>query len=176
MKKLPVIAIVGPPNAGKSTLFNRIVGFKKAIVADIPGVTRDRNYAKVTLNNKEFFLVDTGGFEENTKDIIPSLVIEQTKLAIEEADKIIVICDGKIGLTPDVYAVINLLREKEKDFILAINKMDNPQINFPVEFYSLGIDKIFSISSEHKIGIDTLFEEVLKNIPEKKRRKNRRRK
>ena len=162
---LPIVAIVGRPNVGKSSLFNRFVGFRKAIVSDTAGVTRDRNYSEILWYGKRFILVDTGGFEKKPEHESVALIREQTKLAIEEADKVIVVCDGRLGLNVNDYEIINLLRKAGKNFYLAVNKLDNLG-DFPEpEFYKFGKDNIFPTSAEHKMGADDLMEAVLADIP-----------
>jgi len=164
--KLPVIAIVGRPNTGKSTLFNRILGKRKAIVDDIPGVTRDWLTAEVEWKKKRFILVDTGGFDPGSKEEIGNLVYLQTQRAIEESDAVIMLMDGKEGVNPLDKELCDYLRGK-KMTIYAVNKMDAKEAkNQFYEFYSLGVEKIFPVSAEHNTGIDELLDEVVKNLPD----------
>jgi GTPase len=162
----PIIAIVGRPNVGKSTLFNRIARGKKAIVADEPGVTRDRNYADVEWEGKVFTLIDTGGFEPISKDRIFIQMREQCQLAIDEADVIFFVMDGKEGLTPSDKEIADILRRQNKTVFFIVNKIDGPQHEERVyEFYGLGIERIYSISAEHRYGLDELMDEVVKILP-----------
>jgi GTP-binding protein len=162
----PIIAIVGRPNVGKSTLFNRIAGGKKAIVADEPGVTRDRNYADVEWEGKVFTLIDTGGFEPVSKDRIFIQMREQCQLAMEEADVILFLMDGKEGLTPSDKEIANILRRQNKPVFYIVNKIDGPKHEDKAfEFYGLGVEQIYSISAEHRYGVDELMDEVVKILP-----------
>lgn len=163
---LPVIAIVGRPNTGKSTLFNRIVGKRKAIVDDIPGVTRDWVKADVEWRGKSFTLIDTGGFDPHSREEMGRLVYLQTLRAVEEADIIILLMDGKEGFTPLDMEIVNRMRKTGKRVFYAVNKMDAKEARalFP-EFYSAGVERLFPISAEHGEGIEELLEEVLKEVP-----------
>ncbi|HEX5544263.1 MAG TPA: GTPase, partial [Nitrospira sp.] len=122
----PLVAIIGRPNVGKSTLFNKILGEKIAIVDDVPGVTRDRNYADAVYRNRKFRLVDTGGLDLSSSDGMLSLIRRQSELAIAEADILIVLLDGRSGLTPPDHEVVRLLRGVTKPLFYAINKIDTP--------------------------------------------------
>jgi GTP-binding protein len=162
----PIIAIVGRPNVGKSTLFNRIAGGKKAIVWDEPGVTRDRNYADVEREEGGFTLIDTGGFEPVSKDRLFIQMREQCQLAMEEADVILFTMDGKEGLTPSDKEIANMLRILNKPVFYIINKIDGPRHEERVlEFYGLGVETIYSISAEHGYGVNGLMEQVFKALP-----------
>ncbi len=162
----PIVAIVGRPNVGKSTLFNRIAGGKKAIVFDEPGVTRDRNYADVEWGDARFTLIDTGGFEPASKDRIFVQMREQCQLAMDEADVILLVMDGKEGLTPSDREIADLLRRQEKPVFYVVNKIDGPQHEDKAyEFYSLGIEDLYSISAEHRYGVDDLIDQVVKGFP-----------
>jgi len=162
----PVVAIVGKPNVGKSTLFNRIVGRKKAIVEDQPGVTRDRNYADIEWGDKPFSLIDTGGFEPISRERIFMQMKEQCQLAIEEADLILFLMDGKDGLTPSDKEIASILRREPKPVLYVVNKIDGPKHEDKVfEFYGIGAERILSISAQHNYGVDDLMTEVLKNLP-----------
>jgi GTP-binding protein len=157
----PIIAIVGRPNVGKSTLFNRILGGRKAIVWNEPGVTRDRNYADAEWDGKGFILIDTGGFEPISKDRIFVQMREQCELAMEEADIILFVMDGKEGLMPSDREIADILRRLNKPVFYLINKIDSPKDEDKIfEFYELGIEKIYPISAEHRRGLDELMEEV----------------
>ena len=162
----PIIAIVGRPNVGKSTLFNRIVGGKKAIVSNEPGVTRDRNYADVEWEESVFTLIDTGGFEPVSKDRIFTQMREQCQLAMDEADVILFVMDGKEGLTPSDKEIANILRQVNKSVFYIVNKIDGPEHEEKAfEFYGLGVETIYSISAEHRYGVDGLMDEVMKVLP-----------
>ncbi len=135
----PVIAIIGRPNVGKSTLFNRLAGRSRAIVIDEPGATRDRNYAECTWNDRPFTLIDTGGFEPASEVEILVQMREQTKLAIEEADIILFLMDGRDGLTPADQEIARMLRMVKKTVFYVVNKVDGPRHEALVaEFYRLG--------------------------------------
>ena len=162
----PVIAIVGRANVGKSTLFNRLSDRKKAIVIDEPGATRDRNYADCTWGDKSFLLVDTGGFEPVATEQILVQMREQTKLAIEEADIIIFLMDGRDGLLPADKEIAALLREVAKPVFIAINKVDGPRHEGLVhEFYELGMDRVYSLSALHGVGMDELINDLTAQLP-----------
>ncbi len=163
----PVVAIVGRPNVGKSTLFNRITRGRKAIVENEPGVTRDRNYADVTWGDKNFTLIDTGGFEPVSKDRIFLQMREQCQLAIDEADAILFVMDGKDGLTPSDREITDLLRRQEKPVLYVVNKIDGPKHEEEaLEFYGLGVEPVYSISAEHRYGVDDLLDDIAKVLPE----------
>jgi GTPase len=163
---IPVVAIVGRPNVGKSTLFNRILGQRKAIVENIPGVTRDRNYARVTRFAFPFMLIDTGGFEPVSEDRLLVQMREQSQLAVEEADLILLVMDGQEGLTPSDEEVVKMLRRVEKPVLYVVNKVDGPkQEQHLGEFYALGVEELHDVSSEHGRGISDLIDAVLAGIP-----------
>jgi GTP-binding protein len=163
----PIIAIVGRPNVGKSTLFNRVAGGKKAIVYNEPGVTRDRNYADVIWEKKTFTLIDTGGFEPVSKDRIFIQMREQCQLAMEEADAVLFMMDGKEGLTPSDREIADILRRLNKPVFYVVNKIDGPQKEEKVfEFYGLGVDKLYSTSAEHGYGLNDLMDEVTEVLPD----------
>jgi GTP-binding protein len=163
----PILAIVGRPNVGKSTLFNRISGGKKAIVYNEPGVTRDRNYADVIWEKSSFALIDTGGFEPVSKDRMFVQMREQCQLAMEEADVVLFVMDGKEGLTPSDQEIADILRCLNKPVFYIVNKIDGPQKEEKVfEFYELGVDNLFSISAEHGYGLNDLMDEVMEVLPE----------
>jgi len=162
----PVVAIVGRPNVGKSTLFNRMVGRKKAIVEDHPGVTRDRNYAEIEWEDVSFSLIDTGGFEPISREQIFMQMREQCQLAIEEADVILFLMDGKEGLAPSDKEISSILRREAKPFIYVVNKIDGPKHEDKAfEFYEIGAEIIFSISALHNYGVDDLLTEVARKLP-----------
>jgi GTP-binding protein len=163
----PVIAIIGRPNVGKSTLFNRLAGRGKAIVIDEPGATRDRNYADCAWNDRPFTLIDTGGFEPASEVKILVQMREQTKLAIEEADIIIFMMDGRDGLTPADQEITRMLRMVNKAVFYTINKIDGPRHEGLLsEFYRLGIETIYPLSAQHGPGLDELMDDVALALPE----------
>ncbi len=144
----PLVVIVGRPNVGKSTLFNRLVGKRDAIVDDVSGVTRDRNYGEVEWAGKEFRLIDTGGYVPNSPDLFETAIREQVEIAVAESDAIIFLVDAKAGLNPMDVEIARLLRTSNKKFFLLVNKVDSEkQDNLAAEFYSLGIDKVYQVSA-----------------------------
>lgn len=163
----PVVAIVGRPNVGKSTLFNRMIGFKKAVVHDRPGVTRDRLYEEAELIGREVLLVDTGGIEPDTSTDLLTAMRQQSLLAVEEAQVIIFVVDGRAGITPADRDVIDVLRKSETPVVLAINKVDGPKHESLVnEFWALGLNPLLPISAEHGRGMYELCEAVEELLPE----------
>jgi GTP-binding protein len=163
---LPIIAIVGRPNVGKSTLFNRLTKTRDALVDDMPGVTRDRLYATVEWDGKSFMLVDTGGFDSLAGESLSAQVTRQVEIAIEEADLVILLFDGKAGLTPGDEELYQLLRRSDKGALCAVNKIDGPEHERQVlEFYSLGMERVFPISSAHGYGIASLMDQVMGELP-----------
>ena len=167
-KRNPIVAIVGRPNVGKSTLFNAIAGEKISIVEDTPGVTRDRIYADCSWLNHDFTLIDTGGIEPDTGDIILAKMREQAEIAIEMADVIIFLVDVRSGVQDADQKVCEMLRRSGKPIVLTVNKVDKPtaQIADVYEFYNLGIGDPFPVSSVNKMGLGDLLEEVAKHFPE----------
>jgi GTPase len=162
----PIIAIVGRPNVGKSTLFNRLVGRRKAMVDDVPGVTRDRNYAEVNRFDVPFILVDTGGFEPETKDRLLQQMREQSRFAMDEADIVLFVMDARDGLTPADTDVVQMLRRIDKPVFYIINKVDGDKIESASgDFYSLGVDHIYTISAEHNRGVGDMMDDVIAAIP-----------
>lgn len=165
MKKY-VVALVGRPNVGKSTIFNRLVGSKIAIIEDTPGVTRDRIYASVTKDNYSFHLIDTGGIDISDELFNDSIKI-QANLAIEEADVVLFVVDGKESLTTNDFVIRDMLRKSNKKVILVINKIDSKLYNEHIyDFYELGFDNIVEVSGEHNIGFNTLMNEITKDFKE----------
>ena len=164
----PIVAIVGRPNAGKSTLFNVLAGERISIVQDTPGVTRDRIYADVTWLNMAFTLIDTGGIEPESKDIILSQMREQAQIAIDTADVIIFITDVRQGLVDADSKVADMLRRSKKPVVLAVNKVDSFEkfMTDVYEFYNLGIGEPVPISAASRLGLGELLDEVAKHFPE----------
>ncbi len=162
-KRKPIVAIVGRPNVGKSTLFNSLVGEEISIVKDTPGITRDRIYADVNWLNHQFTLIDTGGIEPDSNDVILSQMREQALLAMETADVIIFLVDVKQGLVDSDSKVADMLRRSGKPIILVVNKVDNykKQVLDSYEFYNLGIGDPISISSANRTGIGDMLDEVV---------------
>lgn len=165
----PIVAIVGRPNVGKSTLFNAMAGERISIVKDTPGVTRDRIYADVTWLDRNFTLIDTGGIEPESKDIILSRMREQAEIAIMTADVIIFMTDVKQGLVDADAKVADMLRRSGKPVVLAVNKVDSFQKYEAdvYEFYNLGIGQPMPVSSTEKQGLGDMLDEVIKHFPEK---------
>ncbi|RLA93646.1 MAG: ribosome biogenesis GTPase Der [Deltaproteobacteria bacterium] len=164
-----IIAIVGRPNVGKSTLFNRLTRGTRAIIDDIPGVTRDRNYAEAQWEGNTFTLVDTGGFVFDSKDELSRLIQKQAQLAIDEADVIIYLTDGREGPTPLDTDLIKLIRTIPKPIFYCINKIDGPRQEENIfDFYQLGIDNWYLISAKHSRGVSELMDAVVKKLPERK--------
>lgn len=165
----PIVAIVGRPNVGKSTLFNALAGEQIAIVKDYPGVTRDRIYADTTWLDYAFTLIDTGGIEPTTDDIILKSMREQAEIAIETADVIIFLVDVRQGVVDSDFKVADMLRRSKKPIVLAVNKVDDfKALEADVyEFYNLGIGDPYPISSSGKLGFGELLDEVIKYFPEK---------
>jgi len=163
----PVIAIVGRPNVGKSTLYNRIVGRNLAIVEDMPGVTRDRNYTDAVWEGKPFLLVDTGGFEPESVDPMYRKMREQTTLAVEEADIILFLLDGQEGLLPADLEVSQILRASGKPVLYAVNKVDGERHEALLpDFYRLGVDTLYPISAQHGPGFSDLMDAVAALLPD----------
>ena len=160
------MAIIGRPNVGKSTLFNRIVGQRKAIVDDVPGVTRDRNIVDCDYQGHVFQLMDTGGLDPSASEGMLAQIKHQSELAIREADLLIFLLDGRAGLTPMDEEIALLLRGIKKPVLWSVNKIDTPKSTpLLADFYQLGQSDIFPISSESGIGVDELLEAILPYLP-----------
>ena len=163
---VPSLAIIGRPNVGKSTLFNRILGQRKAIVDDVPGVTRDRNLACCDYQGRVFQLMDTGGLDPSASEGMLAQIKRQSELAISEADILIFLMDGRAGLTPMDQEIAMMLRGIEKPVFWSVNKIDTPKSEpLLADFYQLGRSEIFPISSESGIGVDELLEGILPLLP-----------
>lgn len=161
------VTIVGRPNVGKSTLFNRITNSRASITEDTPGVTRDRLYRKAEWLNKPFLLVDTGGLDLKSEDDFMSDIIEQAEVAITASSCVIFIVDGKSGITPTDKNILTMLRRFNTNIVLAINKIDAKEFeNNKYDFYELGIENMVPISAEHGIGIGDLLDEVVSFFPQ----------
>ena len=166
---VPTLAIVGRPNVGKSTLFNRIVGSRRAIVGDEPGITRDRLYGEAEWRGRELRIVDTGGIIPEDKDLIPAEIFRQAKVALQEAAGIILVVDGRSEIAAPDLELARLLIRGGKPLFLAVNKMDtDKQQSLAEEFYRLGIKKLFPVSAENGTGVDDLLDAVLEALPQER--------
>jgi GTP-binding protein len=166
----PIVAIVGRPNVGKSTLFNRITRSRNAIVDDLPGVTRDRNFGDAVWNDKAFILVDTGGFAEGDDDAFAPHIRQQVEQAIGDADAIVLLLDGKGGSSPFDADLLQILRSGKKAVYYAVNKIDGEGREKALfEFYGLGIEPLFPVSAEHGYGVADFLDELTADFPEIKK-------
>jgi len=163
---IPVVAIVGRPNVGKSTLFNRIVGSRRAIVGDEPGITRDRLYGDAEWEGRRLRIVDTGGILPEEKDLIPSEIFRQARVALEEASAIIMVVDGRSELAGPDLELVRLLRKANRPLFLAVNKVDSEkQVSLMNDFHRLGVKQMYPVSAEHARGIDDLLDAVIAILP-----------
>ncbi len=167
--KIPVVVIVGRPNVGKSTLFNRLIGKREAIVDKVSGVTRDRNYGEVEWCGKIFNLIDTGGFVPDSENVFERAIAEQIDAAIKESDSIIFLLDAIDGITPVDRMIANLLRKSNKPIFVVVNKVDTGEKeNLSADFYELGFDKIYTISAQLGRKIGDFLDELTRDFPENK--------
>jgi GTPase len=165
--ELPSVVIVGRPNVGKSTLFNAILGTRRSIVGDEPGITRDRIYGQGQYLGRPFELIDTGGIIENDNDLIPSEILKQARVALEKAACVIFLVDGRTEITGADRDLAKMLRKLGKPVVVAVNKIDSPKSdNLIHEFRRLGFSDVFPVSAEHRIGLDGLLEHVTRDFPE----------
>ncbi|MCG8641987.1 MAG: ribosome biogenesis GTPase Der [Desulfobacterales bacterium] len=163
----PVVALLGRPNVGKSTLFNRIVRSRQALVDDFPGVTRDRHYADASWNDVDFTVVDTGGFLSTDDDYFAAQIRDQLTAAADQADVLIFIMDGRAGLSPYDRELADFLRRMNKKIFYLVNKVENVrQHNELSEFYSLGIDSFYTVSAEHGVGVGDFLDDLVDSFPE----------
>jgi GTP-binding protein len=163
-----IVALVGRPNVGKSTLFNRITKTRKAIVDQTPGVTRDRHYERVTWNDRHFILIDTGGIETDSDNSMESTIRGQSLQAIDEADIILFLLDAREGLIPADYEVADLLRKTAKPTYFVVNKIDGPELETTLlpQFYELGVDTLWPVAAEHGYGVRDLLDKVAESLGE----------
>jgi len=162
----PIVALVGRPNVGKSTLFNRLTRTRDALVDDLPGVTRDRNYGDAEWDEVPFTVVDTGGFAGQVDDSFADAIRQQVFQAIEDADAVIMMMDGKYGLSPFDREIVDRLRDAGKTVFYVVNKIDGPeQENALVDFYRLGLEKVYPLSAEHRYGLVDLLDALVKTFP-----------
>ena len=161
----PLVALVGRPNVGKSTIFNRLVGKRISIVEDYPGVTRDRLYADAEWCGKSFTLVDTGGIEPRSEDVMWKHIRKQAQIAVDLADVIVMVTDGRAGLVADDYEIASLLRTSSKPIILAVNKVDTSSNDAVYEFYALGLGEPIPVSGEQSLGLGDLLDAVTAQFP-----------
>ena len=162
----PLVALVGRPNVGKSTFFNKVAGRKISITEDRPGVTRDRLYTDAIWRNRNFTMVDTGGIELKSEDVMWKEIAKQAEVAIETADVILFFTDGREGLVPSDYDVADILRRSKKPVILVVNKVDEYTPDKIFEFYSLGLGEPYAVSAEHSQGIGDVLDEALTYFPD----------
>jgi GTP-binding protein len=163
---MSLVAIVGRPNVGKSTLFNRLVGIRKAIVDETAGVTRDRHYGKCEWCGAEFSVVDTGGYTYNSDDVFEDAIRKQVTIAIEEADLVLFMVEAATGVTDYDSEIANILRRSKKPVVLTVNKVDSGEKMYDAfQFYSMGLGEVFSISSANGSGTGDLLDEIVKKLP-----------
>lgn len=162
-----LVALVGRPNVGKSTMFNMLARSRKALVEQSPGLTRDRNYAEVTIDDKSFVVIDTGGFEPTSPDVMLSQMRVQTMLAIEEADLIVFLGDGKSGISPTDHEIVRMLQRTEKRVFYVVNKIDSEKTeDLAVDYYAMGVEHVFPVSAKTGYGMGDFLDALLEEIPE----------
>jgi GTP-binding protein len=163
----PLVAILGRPNVGKSTLFNRIAGRRLALVQDVPGVTRDRHYADAEWQGRQLAVIDTGGFVPEEESGLAAQVRAQAELAAREADVVLMVVDGRTGPNAADETLARALRRTGKPLLLAVNKLDSPSAaeTGTADFYRLGIPDVFGVSAEHAVGVDALLDAVIARLP-----------
>lgn len=164
----PVVAVVGRPNVGKSTFFNKICGKRISIVDDTPGVTRDRIYADAEWCGHTFTLVDTGGLDSRSDDVFQDDIAKQAKIAIQEADVIVFLVDGRVGVTPNDEEVASILQRSKTPVVLVVNKLDNFEVEKTYEFYSLGLGDPYPLSVMQSKGLGDVLDEIVKHFKERK--------
>jgi GTPase len=166
-RRLPVVAVVGRPNVGKSTFFNRVLGQRRAIVEDVPGVTRDRNFARAEWNNRTFYLVDTGGLEPDSEEPMPVAIRQQVESALAEADVIVFMVDGQTGPHADDVGIATMLRRRNRPVVLAVNKLDRiPHEIAHHDFWTLGLGEPYPVSSVVGKGSGDLLDVIVDTLPE----------
>ncbi len=164
--RLPTLVLVGRPNVGKSTLYNRLTGTRDALVADLPGLTRDRQYGTASFERRLFVVVDTGGLMPESKDPLAALAEDQARLALDEADRILLMVDSRAGATPDDAAIARFLRRLGKPITLVVNKAEGQDRTVAgADFHSLGLGEPMAISAEHGQGVGSMLREVLQDLP-----------
>jgi len=163
---LPVVALIGRPNVGKSHLFNRVIGESSAIVSEEAGTTRDRHFAEAEWSGRSFWLVDTGGLVEDSDLPMDKAIRQQVMQAVEEADLLLFVVDARVGVHPSDARILDLLRQTAKPWLLVANKVDNPEHTDFYEFYRLGVEEVFPVSASNGKGSGDLLDVVVENIPE----------
>ena len=164
--KIPTVAIVGRPNVGKSTIFNKLIGKKLSIIEDTPGVTRDRIYGTVTYDNHKFHLIDTGGIDVSSEEFNDEIIV-QANIAIEEAEIIIFVVDGLEELNQNDFVIRDILMKSGKRVVVAVNKLDNVKREDNIyNYYELGFEEVLPVSGEHSIGLTELLDTIIKDFPE----------
>jgi GTPase len=164
------VAIVGRPNVGKSTLFNKLCGFRKSIVGDEPGITRDRIYGSVEWNNKSISFLDTGGLMPDTREIIPEQILNQAETGLSESQLVLMVVDGRDGITPLDEQLLPMLRKSGKPVWTIVNKIDSPELEMhAASFYKFGMEQVFAISAEHSLGMADLLDAIADRITEEPR-------
>ena len=164
---MKTVCLIGRPNTGKSSLFNRLIGEDRSIIMDMPGITRDRIYGEVVYQDKKFSVIDTGGLELGEGNFREDILMQAT-FAIDEADLILFVVDGKTELNQSDYMIRDMLLKAKKEVLVVVNKIDNPKRKEEIyHFYELGFENLIAISASHKIGIKELLEFITKDIPVK---------